>query len=85
MTSNRPSKCGVNNFCGINKCKTGATGATGIIGATGTNGNSSGIPNPFWLVPDWYVDPIGGNEHPYHAVLFLAIVISTYLLHWMQN
>lgn len=41
---------------------TGDPGATGATGATGPQGNSSVGPNPFWLVPDWYVDPISGND-----------------------
>jgi len=39
----------------------GHTGPTGPTGATGP-GNSGVVPNSSWLVPDWYVDPVSGND-----------------------
>ncbi|CAH6419731.1 Hypothetical protein HVR_LOCUS808, partial [uncultured virus] len=49
---------GSNGFTG----PTGASGATGPQGNTGDQGPPAVGPNPFWLVPDWYVAPITGSD-----------------------
>lgn len=41
---------------------TGPTGSNGQTGPTGDTGTSAVGPNPFWLVPNWYVAPITGSN-----------------------
>lgn len=41
----------------------GERGAQGVRGIAGIDGVSAVGPNPFWNVPNWYVNPLTGNDN----------------------